>query len=212
MKNTEKKPFYQKVWFMALISCFVPIAGIILMWKFKPNWNKIAKVILTVVASFWMLLLVAFCFADGSETPADHTSVPQTTISAEKTTEETPKTSESSTNSDDAALTSTTTAASTTESTENTTKSTTTSKETITEKSTTTKKKTTTTTKKPTTTKKQTTTKKATTANPGYRDVVYITPSGKRYHVSKDCAGKNAIEKSLKDVQASYGPCQTCSK
>ena len=72
--------------------------------------------------------------------------------------------------------------------------------------------KTTTTTKKPTTTKKQTTTKKATTANPGYRDVVYITPSGKRYHVSKDCAGKNAIEKSLKDVQASYGPCQTCSK
>ena len=40
---------------------------------------------------------------------------------------------------------------------------------------------------------------------------VYITPSGKKYHYSSSCAGKNAIEKSLDDVKNSYGPCKKCT-
>lgn len=39
---------------------------------------------------------------------------------------------------------------------------------------------------------------------------VYTTPSGKKYHYSKSCAGKNAIEEDLDDVQGSYEPCQKC--
>ena len=40
---------------------------------------------------------------------------------------------------------------------------------------------------------------------------VYITPTGKRYHISAECAGKNAIPTSLDDAKnRGYGPCQTC--
>lgn len=206
MKNTEKKPFYQKVWFMALISCFVPVLGIILMWKFKPNWNKIVKVILTIIASFWMLLLMAVCFADGSETSADDTFVPQTTISAEKTTKETPENSDALTNFNEAVPTSTTTT--TTSATESTT---TTKKATTTEKSTTTTKKATTTTKKPTTTNKPTTTKKTTTVNPDYRVTVYRTKSGECYHYENPCGKGSYYAVSLADAKSSgLRPCEKC--
>ena len=41
---------------------------------------------------------------------------------------------------------------------------------------------------------------------------VYITPTGKKYHYSSSCAGKNAIEKSLDNVRNSYGPCKKCAQ
>lgn len=40
--------------------------------------------------------------------------------------------------------------------------------------------------------------------------IVYITPTGKKYHYDQQCAGKNAIPKNLDDVSGSYGPCGTC--
>ena len=40
---------------------------------------------------------------------------------------------------------------------------------------------------------------------------VYITPTGEKYHYSADCAGKNAIKKSLSEVKGSYGPCKKCA-
>lgn len=40
--------------------------------------------------------------------------------------------------------------------------------------------------------------------------IVYITPTGKKYHYRKTCAGKNAIEKTLDSVKDSYGPCKKC--
>lgn len=39
---------------------------------------------------------------------------------------------------------------------------------------------------------------------------VYITPTGKKYHYSASCAGKNAIPKSEDSVKNSYGPCKKC--
>lgn len=42
------------------------------------------------------------------------------------------------------------------------------------------------------------------------RSTVYITPTGKKYHYSKSCAGKNAISKKLSDVKGLYGPCKKC--
>ncbi len=41
--------------------------------------------------------------------------------------------------------------------------------------------------------------------------VVYITPTGKKYHYSKACAGRNAIKKNLSEVKGSYGPCKKCA-
>lgn len=41
---------------------------------------------------------------------------------------------------------------------------------------------------------------------------VYITPTGSKYHYSKECAGKNAIERSLDSVKNSYGPCKKCAQ
>ena len=40
---------------------------------------------------------------------------------------------------------------------------------------------------------------------------VYITPTGKKYHYSKSCAGKNAIPTSLEDAKRHYDPCKKCA-
>lgn len=40
---------------------------------------------------------------------------------------------------------------------------------------------------------------------------VYITPTGKKYHLSKSCAGKNAIPKTMENVRNSYDPCKKCA-
>lgn len=45
----------------------------------------------------------------------------------------------------------------------------------------------------------------------GYNgSTVYVTPTGKRYHYSASCAGKNARAISLSDAQRAYSPCNTC--
>lgn len=41
---------------------------------------------------------------------------------------------------------------------------------------------------------------------------VYTTPTGKKYHYSAACAGKNAIAHDLDDVSGSYGPCKKCAQ
>ena len=41
---------------------------------------------------------------------------------------------------------------------------------------------------------------------------VYITPSGKKYHLSAKCAGSNAVERALSEVISSYSPCKSCAK
>ena len=43
--------------------------------------------------------------------------------------------------------------------------------------------------------------------------IVYRTPTGKRYHYSATCGGKNSKEVSLDDAKASgLTPCQKCAK
>lgn len=60
------------------------------------------------------------------------------------------------------------------------------------------------------TTVKETTTDKGEVTTAHGR-TVYITPSGKRYHYSESCAGKNAIEKKLDEIPSKYTPCQKCA-
>lgn len=41
---------------------------------------------------------------------------------------------------------------------------------------------------------------------------VYVTPTGKKYHLEKNCAGVNAIPKSKAEVESQYTPCKKCAK
>lgn len=41
---------------------------------------------------------------------------------------------------------------------------------------------------------------------------VYVTPSGEKYHFSKECAGKNAMERTLNEVKGTYDPCKKCAQ
>ena len=40
---------------------------------------------------------------------------------------------------------------------------------------------------------------------------VYITPTGKKYHFSKACAGKNAIETTINQAKVTKDPCKKCA-
>ncbi len=40
---------------------------------------------------------------------------------------------------------------------------------------------------------------------------VYVTPTGKKYHFSKSCAGKNATPTSLEAAKRHYDPCKKCA-
>lgn len=42
--------------------------------------------------------------------------------------------------------------------------------------------------------------------------IVYVTPSGKKYHYKKSCAGKNAMERDINSAKASHDPCKKCVK
>ena len=65
--------------------------------------------------------------------------------------------------------------------------------------------------KEETTTKKEEVTTKKEEITTKKEKTVYITPTGSKYHYSKSCAGKNAIEKYLSDVKDSYGACKKCT-
>lgn len=236
MSNSEKTPFYKKVWFMLLISVLFPIVGIILMWKFKGNWNKVIKGILTAIASVWLGLLLIFCAAMGSEpieTPESNitttakvesstalTTIPTTIITEESTT--VPSTKESTTaEATEKSTTSTTKKETTTEKKTTTTQkqTTTTKKATTTQKPTTkeptTQKPTTsqkvTTTKNPTTNKVTTTKKVTTTAEQNNSIKIYRTASGECYHYENPCGRGTYYEVSLSEAKAAgLRPCEKC--
>ena len=41
---------------------------------------------------------------------------------------------------------------------------------------------------------------------------VYITPTGKKYHYSRSCAGENAIETTEKSAKTMHDPCKKCAQ
>ncbi|MDD6276570.1 MAG: hypothetical protein PUB20_07095 [Clostridia bacterium] len=43
-------------------------------------------------------------------------------------------------------------------------------------------------------------------------DIVYITPTGKKYHLSKSCAGKNAVAVKYNLAVKEYEPCKKCAE
>ncbi len=49
-------------------------------------------------------------------------------------------------------------------------------------------------------------------ANENSGTVAYDTPTGKKYHLSKECAGKNAIEVPYDEIKTKKEPCKNCAK
>jgi len=45
----------------------------------------------------------------------------------------------------------------------------------------------------------------------GGGEVVYTTPTGKKYHIDEKCAGKNAKATNLDEASASFEPCKKCA-
>lgn len=61
------------------------------------------------------------------------------------------------------------------------------------------------------TTKKKGKSSSGSSSSKPHGSIVYITPTGSKYHYSKSCAGKNAIQKNLSEVKGSYDPCKKCA-
>lgn len=70
------------------------------------------------------------------------------------------------------------------------------------------------TTTRETTTERETTTRETTTEETTKDNsrTVYTTPTGEKYHFSKSCAGKNAIEHTLNEVKDTHEPCKKCAQ
>ncbi len=204
MEEKVKVPFYKKKWFLILISLVLPVAGIVVVLKSK-GMNKILKGILTAVASFWSIILLAIGFGGGeTEEPAKQ---PETTtaIIEESTTSALDESTTADFVEESTTEASTTKVAEESTTAENTTEETTTKpttkKETTTAKSTTTKKVTTT---KPTTTKKV-------TENPEENIKVYRTKTGKKYHYENPCGNGTYSEISLAEAKRiGLEACEKC--
>ena len=51
----------------------------------------------------------------------------------------------------------------------------------------------------------------AATTTQRYRDCVYVTPYGKKYHYSRSCAGKNATPTERETAALYFTPCKKCA-
>ena len=81
----EKAPFWQKTWFLALMFLVVPPLGIVLMWGGKKEWNKVIKIVFSVIFGLYSLLwsLILIGLAAGEDTSAS--SPAETTAYSEST-------------------------------------------------------------------------------------------------------------------------------
>lgn len=204
MNETVKTPFYKKVWFMVLISFLFPVVGIILMWNFKKEWNKVIKIVLTVIASLWMLILLVLCFADTDETPSSEPATTQSQVKEETTT--TLNIAETTVLTDEE-----TTESTTHESAEETTTEAPATTRVATTRPTTTREATTreSTTRTPTT--REQTTRTQTTADPEENIIVYRTPTGSKYHYENPCGNGEYSPISLADAKRlGLEPCDKC--
>ena len=216
-----KEKFYKKTWFTVLMLLVLPPIGLILMWINNKNWNKIIKIIITVILGLWTVLMVAVMATptDTETTPENeettsHIQVDETTESDKEETSgngiivEPVATTENVSETETEKTTAEDKEEKTEKTTEATKKPTTTKKETTTQKPTTTQKQTT--TKKQTTTHKPTTTKKPTAVN-SVGQKVYRTKSGECYHYENPCGSGKYYEVTLEQaLNAGLRACEKC--
>ena len=164
--------FYKKSWFISLLCVLFPPAGLILMWLFKKEWNKFLKIVLTIILSFWFLIICVGFFApetqnNDSNTNSDITDDVSQGIKNEESGADfvtSPSVTEDDTVHSEPSSTTTSELSSSVDNQKENSTNPTTSKPVST-------------TSKPTTTQRQETT----TVNPYLKVVVYVTKTGKKY-------------------------------
>ena len=178
--------FYQTTWFIILmLVCFAPL-GIFLMWKYKSNWSKAVKWILSGACGFYFLLYCIVFFALMGDTqptsvkPSVSVTLSQTTTNP--TTEVTPEATTEPTTQPE------TTARPTTETTKKSTQNTSNDKKT-----------------------QAVTQKQTTTQDPEAKVTVYITRTGEKYHYENPCGNGTYYPISLAEAKdRGYEPCEKC--
>lgn len=194
--------FYKKSWFIILLCVLFPPAGLILMWLFKKGWNKFFKIILTIILSFWFLIICVGFFSpdtqnNDSNTNSDITGDASQEIKSEESGADfvtLPSVTEDNTvHSEPSSSTTSEILTSVNNQKEHSTNPTTS--------------KPVSTTSKPTTTQRQETT----TVNPDLKVVVYVTKTGKKYHYENPCGNGTYYESNLADAKArGLQPCEKC--
>lgn len=178
--------FYQKTWFIILMLLVFAPVGIFLMWKFKPNWGKTAKYVLSVAFGFYFLLCCIVAFAPEGETQPT-SAMPSVSVTNSQTTTE-PTTEETTEPTTVPTTQPETTVQQTTDSTKKSSQNSSNNK------------------KAPVTTKKQTTTQ-----NPDEKITVYITRTGEKYHYENPCGNGKYYPISLAEAkERGYEPCGKC--
>ena len=67
--------WYEKTWVIILFLIFLWPIGLFLMWRYKKNWGKVAKIVITVVVA----LCVLYSCTSPDKPDTDKTAVPKTT-------------------------------------------------------------------------------------------------------------------------------------
>ena len=188
MSTPISKKWYQKTGFIILfLMIFFPV-GLFLMWRHS-IWSKNTKIIVSAIIA---LLFIIGCASSTTEEHTEPAINSDNTIAEYASDEISSEIKEITTKQE-------TTTKITTEA-ETTTEITTIEKTTVAE----------TTTEKAPETEKTTTEKVQETEKPAGR-TVYITPSGKKYHLDPDCGGKNSRAVSIDNV-GGRGPCNKCAQ
>lgn len=211
--------FTKKNWFIILLCVLFPPAGLILMWMFKKEWNKFFKIVLTIILSFWFLIIcVGFFSPDTQNNDSNTNSVITSDASQDIKDEESgtdfgilPSDSEDNiVHSEPSSTTTSEISSSVDNQKENSTNPTTSKPVSTTSKPTTTNP--TTSKPVPTTTKPETTQRQeTTTVNPDLKVVVYVTKTGKKYHYENPCGNGTYYESNLADAKArGLQPCEKC--
>ena len=229
-----KKKFYEKTWFIVLMSIFVPPVGLCILLFIKKDLNKLIKFIVCAFLAFWSLIWIIAVFVPADENTDNsvtttqptaelsasisekNTEAPteQITTTEELTTEERITIEETATHKEEA--TKTQIEKNTTSTKPTTTKAPTTTKVASTKPSTTK----TATTKAPTTTQKTTTTKPVETTKKEVQSESYYVLNTNTHkfhrpscrHVSSIHA-ENYSESSSSSssiISNGYEPCGTC--
>ncbi len=184
--------FYKRTWFIILALIFFAPLGLFLMWRYKTDWGKPIKVVLTAFFCIWFLGSLIGTFSDTQSDPVSVQPAESVSLTVEGSTVTTTRPSEPTTaegHTTSAPTTDLTTTTVTNRQSAGDTEKTQTQKQ------------------QPT----QNRTKATTTQNPDAQVIVYITRTGKKYHNENPCGNGTYYSITLEEAKAKgYAPCEKC--
>ena len=81
----QKEPFYRKTWFLTIVSIFIPVVAIFMVWIMKKPKSKGKRIFVTIVLVFWAI--ITFGMANSGNNTNDAKVETSSTESAETDSE-----------------------------------------------------------------------------------------------------------------------------